>query len=81
MSEIVHVPSQQFSSTLEPGLSQSGLEYEIPAKQLLVLKSPLDCNVMFAKSPGEFYYQLNPEHEAMITLMDSMYEFYAEKDI
>ena len=72
------IPAVQQHSGTRAQPVRSGIE--IPAKQPPVLKSPLDCNVVFVKSPGEFYCQLNSEREAMITLMDSMYEFYAEEE-
>ena len=77
-NSLCSIPTVQQHTGTRAQPVRSGIE--IPAKQLLVLKSPLDCNVVFITSLGEFYCQLNPESEAMITLMDSMYEFYTEKD-
>jgi len=75
---LLSIPAVQQHSGTRAQPVRSGIE--IPAKQLPVFKSPLDCNVVFVASPGEFYCQLNSESEAMISLMDLMYEFYAEKD-
>ena len=64
---------QRTGTGVQPG-------FELPAKQPPALNSPLDCNVVFVRSPGEFYCQLNSESKAMVALMDSMYEFYAEEE-